>query len=269
MATFTEAELAPSAIAAERERLRETSQHVADLEKQLDALQKELEVARTRREKLRLSVQWRELMAAVNADEEVYAVVERLTGAFAAFRESLVEPENYRQEQKEEVPNVDDIVPYSDTDDYADFSGVETAVEELLAALREQLESHAATPPLSSRLSKRTSSCGSLAVNEKPDCPVGKLTGTHKAKAVVRRKALLKLLVITVLIGRVEQYCGFKSISDAGNVPQPDAEEIRDGVASVWQWILHEQPELLTAAENVEWKEIVITFLGESYAMPP
>ncbi|KAG5473830.1 hypothetical protein LSCM1_04461 [Leishmania martiniquensis] len=269
MATLTEAELAPSAIAAERERLRETMQHVADLEKQLDVLQRELEAARTRREQLRLSVQWRELMAAVNADEEVYAVVERLTDAFAAFRESLVEPENYQQEQKEEGPNADDILPYSDTDDYADFSGVETAVEELLAALREQLESHAATLPLSSQHSRCTSPCGSLAPLEKLNCPSGESAGAPNVKAAVRRQALLKLLAITILMGRVEQHCGFKSISDPSNAPQSEAEEIRDGLASFWQWLLHEQPGVLTAAESTEWKEIASTFLGESYAMAP
>ncbi|CAC9509149.1 hypothetical protein conserved [Leishmania donovani] len=269
MATLTEDEIAPSAIAAERERLQEATQHVAQLERRLDALQRELEAARTQREQLLLSVQWRELMAAVNADEEVYAVAERMMDAFAAFRESLVEPENYLREQREEALNEDDIVPYSDTDDYADFSGVETVVEELLAAVKEQLESHAAAPPSSFRQSKHSSLGGSFASDEKPNHPAGESAEAHKVNADARRQALLKLLVITVLMGRVEQYCRFKSISDASNVPQSDAEEMRDGVASVWQWLFHEQPGVLTAEEGAEWKHIAGSFLGDSYTVAP
>ncbi|AIO00121.1 hypothetical protein LPMP_291730 [Leishmania panamensis] len=269
MPMLTEAEIAPSAIEEERKRLREATQHVTDIERQIDALHRELATARTRWEQLRLSVQWRELMAAVNADEDVYAVVERLTGAFAAFRESLVEPENYLQEQKGEVPNEEDIVPYSDTDDYADFSEVETVVEEVLATVKEQLESRTAASWPSSRNINCSSSCESSVSGEDPSCPDDELVMVQKAKATARRQALLKLLVITVLMGRVEQYCGFKLISEASNVPRSDAEEMRDGVTSVWQWLFHEQPGVLTAEESAEWKDIVRAFLGDSYAAAP
>ncbi|CBZ23860.1 conserved hypothetical protein [Leishmania mexicana MHOM/GT/2001/U1103] len=269
MATLTEDEIAPSAIAAERERLQEATRHVAELEGRLDAIQRELEAARTRREKLLLSVQWRELMAAVNADEDVYAVAERMMDAFAAFRESLVEPENYLQEQRDEVLSEEDIVPYSDTDDYADFSGVETVVEELLAAIKEQLESHATAPLPSFRQSSRSALYGSCASDETSNRPDGESAEAHEVNADARRQALLKLLVITVLMGRVEQYCMFKSITDTSSVPQSDAEEMRDGVASVWQWLFHEQPGVLTAEEVAEWMHIAGAFLGDSYTVAP
>ncbi|GET90456.1 hypothetical protein, conserved [Leishmania tarentolae] len=269
MATLSEDEIAPSAIAAERERLQEATQHILALEKQLDALHRELEAARTRREHLLFSVQWRELMAAVNADEDVYAVAERMMDAFAGFRESLVEPENYLQEQREEALNEEDIVPYSDTDDYADFSGVEAVAEELLATVKEQLDSHAAVPSPSLQQRNRSSLGGSFAWSQKLSGSDGGSTETQKVDAAARRQALLMLLVITVLMGRVEQYCGFNSISDASNVPQTDAEEIRDGVVSVWQWLFHEKPGVLTEEEGAEWKHIADTFLGDSYTMAP
>ncbi|KAG5490381.1 hypothetical protein JKF63_00501 [Porcisia hertigi] len=265
MSTLTVAEIAPSAVATEREKLREVTQHVQDLEIQLDALQSELKTARARRDQLRWSVQWRELMAAVNADENVYAVVERLMDAFAAFRESLVEPENYQREQRDELLQGQYIVPYSDTDDYADFSGVEAAVEELLTGVKENLEANTAVLPLSFRSSNRGSPSGSLVFTGNPQNSTGQ--SPDKERSAVRRQALLKLLVITVLVGQIGQHCGFESIPDPSDIPQSEAEDIRDGVASVWHWLFHEHPGVLTASESAEWKDIVSTFLGESYAV--
>ncbi|KAK7200095.1 hypothetical protein NESM_000059200 [Novymonas esmeraldas] len=270
MSDFTGADLAPSAIAAERERLRVATQRVADLERQVDVLQRELETARVACTQLRVSVQWRDLMTSVNDDEAVCAVAERLTDAFAAFRQSLVEPEGYRREQREEAVDDQHIVAYSDTDDYADFSVVEAAVEEVLAAAKDQLEAHAATPLPSSRHSRLASPCESVVLSGKPGQHTPSTSAdVLRAAAVARHQALLQLLVITVLVGKAEHHCQFDSIRDSSNAPQSDAEEMREGVVAVWQWLFHDQPGVLTAEEGAEWRHIVETYLGASYTAAP
>lgn len=264
MFTLTAAAIAPSVIAAERARLSAATERIAGVEEKLAALQRELEEARAEQAQLRISVQWRELMAAVNADDDVYAVTERLMETFTAFRESLVEPATYKQEQEAELNTGDDIVPYSDTDDYADFSSVEATVEELLAAAKDQLECHAAAAP--PRHSNRSSPSGSF------NPASGASAGASPAPAdgmQARRQALLQLLVITVLTGKAEEYCDFASIPDPSNAPRSEAEEVRDGVASVWQWLFFEKPWVLTAAERAEWMDIAQRFLGEGYAASP
>lgn len=275
MAALSSADISAAAIAAEKAKLADTQQRVKELSAQLARLQGELAAAQEEETNLSTRLRWRELMAAVNADDAVYSVTERVTETFASFRESLVEPEGYAQSQREELQAGEEMVPFEDTDDYADFSAVEAVVEEVLAAAKESLETHAADP--AARSSKRSSPSSSFTQR----AMTGRMSATGAATAAAesteaqathaaaRRQALLQLLVLTVLMGKVEEHCSFSAIPDPSNAPSTDAEELRDGVASVWQWIFYEQPNVLTAAERQEWMDVAATFLGEAYTAAP
>ncbi|KPI90682.1 hypothetical protein ABL78_0118 [Leptomonas seymouri] len=267
MSALTEADITTAAIAAERETLRATRQRVKDLTAQLAQLQEELEHAREEEQNLSNSLRWRELMAAVNADDAVYNVTRRLTNTFTAFCESLMEPKGYAQSQRDGTESCDEIVPYSDTDDYADFSGVEAVVEDALAAAKESLEVHSADP--FARPSNHNFSHNSFTQRSKSNRNVEESEEERISNAAARRQALLQLLVVTVLMGKVEEHCQFSSIPDPSNAPSTDAEELRDGVVSVWQWLFYEQLTVLTAAEREEWMDIAKTFLGEPYTAAP
>jgi hypothetical protein len=268
MSALSTADISATAIAAEKERLAATQQRVRDLSERVAQLEAELAQAREEETRLSVSVRWRELMAAVNADDAVYGVTERLNDTFAAFRESLVEPEGYEQSQREELKPGEEMVPYSDTDDYADFSAVEAAVEDVLAAAKESLEAHAADPR--ARSSNRCSTTSSFAHRSKANRgPSSESAEAQAANEAARRQALLQLLVLTVLVGKVEEHCSFKAIPDPSNAPRTDAEELRDGVASAWQWLFYEQPSVLTEAERKEWIDIATTFLGDAYVTAP
>lgn len=267
MSVLTLADISSAAIAAEREKLVAAHQRVQDLAAHVAQLQAELQQAREDEANLSTRLRWRELMADVNADDTVYSVTERLMDTFAAFRESLVEPEGYAQSEQEEVKSGEDIVPYSDTDDYADFSAVESVVEDVLEVAKEALETHSAVSL--ARGSGRGSLTSSYTSRGRPSCASAESPETQATNAAVRRRALLQLLVVTVLMGKVEEHCSFSAIPDPSNTPRTDAEELRDGVTSVWQWLFYEQPAVLTAAERKEWMDIASTFLGEAYTAAP
>lgn len=263
-------EITRAAIAEEKEKLSATRERVKELTAQVAELQVELERAREEEERLSGSVRWRELMAAVNADDDVYGITERLTETFAAFRESLKEPENYVQSQRDDAKAEEAIVPFSDTDDYADFSAVEAAVEDVLAVAKESLQTHAADPLMrSAHRSSLTESFAQRALSTRAASSATESEAVRASMAVARRRALLQLLVLTVLMGKVEEHCSFDSIHDPSCAPQTDAEELRDGVSSTWQWLFYEQPALLTAEERAEWLNIATTYLGEAYTAAP
>ncbi|KPA80545.1 hypothetical protein ABB37_04752 [Leptomonas pyrrhocoris] len=267
MSVLTSVEISPASIAAEKAKLTATHQRLESLTAQLTQLQEEVKKVRDEERNLSASVRWRELMAAVNEDDAVYGITERLTDAFTAFHESLVEPEGYMQNQRDEAQSGENIVQYSDTDDYADFSGVEAVVEDVLAVAKESLETHSADPTI--RSSNRSSPAGSLTHRAKSNRASAESEEDFVWNAAARRQALLQLLVVSVLMGKVEQHCRFDSIRDPSDAPRTDAEELRDGVAAVWQWLFYEQPTMLTAAERKEWMDIAGTFLGEAYTATP
>lgn len=282
MASVSSSELSAEAIAAEKAKLAATRHRVKELSSQVAQLQAELDQARAEEASLASGLQWHELMAAADADASVYAVMERLTETFAAFRESLVEPENYLTSQQEEAKSDEEVVPFCDTDDYADFSAVEAAVEEVLATAKQSLETHAADPLV--RPGHRSSLTESFAQRTKTvrggygaDASAGAAGPSYGSEpleartkaAAERRRALLQLLVLTVLIGKVDEHCSFAAIADPSSAPSTDAEELRDGVASVWQWLFYEQPTVLSREEREEWMQVATSYLGEAYTAAP
>lgn len=227
--------------------------------------QQELEEAQ--QETAKCEAEWSALLAELTANAAARAVQDKLLAAVKAFKAGLQVPENYESEEG---------IAYSDTDDYADFTPVESAVEEVLDEVRPVLEySLNASQTVASSfesLKEMLGSTGHRPVSPPPP-PSSGTSSTHRKgdseeQMKRRRCALLKLLVLSLVVGRLPELCNFASIPDSSNAPVGDAEDMKEEVASVWQAALHGRGPL-TASEKQEWCNTVTTFLGPPFDSLP
>ncbi|KAF5225176.1 hypothetical protein ECC02_001721 [Trypanosoma cruzi] len=221
MAGLTEEDITEEAIHSEEARLLNETRKITQLQAHIAALQAELKVAEEERTRLANSLRWRRMMAEVEKDEEITGITAAMTAALNEFRASLRPPEDYDEAREN--------IPYVDTDDYADFSPIESLFDDRLALVWELVS--------------------------------GDGDGAAGERAVRHRRAMLMLLVLTVNLGRLAEFAG----AEAEVVEE--TEELKENVTSVWQQLLYSDCGL-TPPEKLEWKEVVQTFLGAPYDTP-
>ncbi|KAG8341138.1 hypothetical protein TRVL_08033 [Trypanosoma vivax] len=227
MSILTADDITEEAILAVKKQLLAQDEKVEQLRHQLSQVQLELANAESERSRIANMLQWRSLMAEVERDDDVAGVTAAIEAAVAEFHTSLQPPEDYDEKLEG--------IPFSDTDDYADFSLIETIIDDRLEAIRRLVADNAAPPE-----------GGSAEAGEKDEVEARRQ----------RRRALLMLVVLSV------------NVSNITNLPTADivtqAEEMREGVASQWDSFLFGNSGLLED-EKEEWRKVVRTFLGPPY----
>lgn len=277
------ADLTRSAIEERRKEVQRCETEIVDVEQRMSSLQEELAALHERKALLEKDVLWRTLMAEAESVEEGrdnstqsirQNVAERVELAVSEFKRSLQEPAEYRAECSADSNG--EPVPYCDTDDYADLTALDNVVDELVDEVNQSLVEHAA-PHLTTASSHNSSIASSIASRDamstaaatpasEPKGNVEKQKDVEDASA--RRRALLKLLIVSLYAGRIEELCGFAEMPDPSSVPSSDADDIKDEVAGTWQRVLYES-HVLTPAEKTEWRRIVAAFLGQPFSSPP
>ncbi|CCW67343.1 unnamed protein product [Phytomonas sp. Hart1] len=301
-------DIAPEAIEQLLEYLREGKEHLDKLKEQKQVLQEQIEKEESHLMGIKHDVQWRQLMAEVEViRNEEYLHNDKNGGnsigithlcvvfedAIQKFKSSLIQPEDYDSGSGDES-----VIPYSDTDDYADFTIVEDVIEDALGGVESLLMTNSTTQSGCSHT--RKSSFASLyaqeafadhkfsaSSNSSQTCSfsyesvLGKdrMTTARKGSCsdatdggeeyrAARRRGLLLLLVLSLYVGRIEELCGFGEIPDQSDVPSADADEARDSVVAMWQSLLYES-RVLTEDERKEWISIVTRYLGSPFDTPP
>lgn len=249
MDTLTLHDISPEAIDAQQKILIQCDAELEQLAAQMAEVEARRAALLERRNQIQRDLVWRHLMAEVEVpSSRAAAVVDALEEAGRVFTQSLMTPDDYIAE----VGDDGSKIAYSDTDDYADFSVVERCVEGILDEVRVALKT-ASTPQKmisESRGDKTTASASEDA-----------------SRAQSRRAAMLQLLVLSIYTGRVEKLCHFDKIHRVGNVPMQTAEELREEVSELWKWAL-DQPNVLTVEERLEWKEVLLVYLGQAFVSP-
>ncbi|CCW59678.1 unnamed protein product [Phytomonas sp. EM1] len=310
MHTLTTRDITPQAIQQQLEYLLKCEEHLTQLKEQRQALQELIEKEESHLTDIKHDVQWRQLMAEVegirneeplcNDDNEgANSNIARLCIAFEdaiqKFKSSLIQPEDYGSGSGDES-----VIPYSDTDDYADFTVLEDVIEDALGEVESLLITNSATQSrgvvsmksssvsihaqesfVDSKFSESSNDSRSYsflhesesskdqAAARKRDCgDSAEMEKENQQRRVERRRGLLLLLVLSLYVGRIEELCSFAEISDQSDVPSADADEARDSVVVMWQSLLNDS-KILTEDERREWANIVSTYLGSPFDTPP
>lgn len=243
MSHLTMQDLQPERIQAQRVLLAELDQKLDAVQAKKEELLREEESLSAQRAAVAMDIVWRELMFEAEGDGVVDEMERAVREACEAFKASVAEPEGYAQSAAE---GGEALVPYSETDDYADFSIVEAVVEEYVNDIKEHL----------------TSSCPSSAAT--PRAGVSVLDAQQLAN---RRRSLLRLLVLSVLVGRLNEMCELDQVKECKDV-LAEWDDMKEELTDVWQTVLYGASHL-PAEEAEKWKYNVTSFLGEPFDSPP
>ena len=121
---FTTDDVSPSTLHRDELRVEELARAVEQRRQQLAEAEAELESASA-------SLSWRRLMKDVFSDDCAQTCLAAINRGIALFEANLLEPNGYAVES--------DGVPYRASDDYADFSCVEAAVDTATSAIESQM----------------------------------------------------------------------------------------------------------------------------------
>ncbi|EPY34517.1 hypothetical protein STCU_01546 [Strigomonas culicis] len=178
------------------------------------------------------------------------------------FVKSLSAPSNYEEEATQENGFV---IPYSTTDDYADFTALEAILDDEINRLQEAFLACAVSDQAPS---KAASEAGSRRPSVAGDAapPSARSPRGDEDRAQRRRRLLLRLLFLTLHVGRLEALCHIDEIHEDADQVVAAAEELKEEVAQLWQWVtLEHRPYVLSAEEREEWRFILETYIGAPF----
>mmetsp|Transcript_17703 Transcript_17703/g.20145 ORF Transcript_17703/g.20145 Transcript_17703/m.20145 type:complete len:228 (-) Transcript_17703:149-832(-) len=110
--------------------------NVARLQKIASELKLRFEEAQQEANAAAQALEWKRLLRRIEDDDLLKATVADLRKAIAVYHASFREPDGYRAHEGGEESPVD----YTATDDYADFTGVDKCVDDVLDSMHEQLD---------------------------------------------------------------------------------------------------------------------------------
>lgn len=118
------------------EALHSEELQVVSLQRRAAELKQQFEEAQREADAAAQGLEWKRLLRRIEDDALLKETVLRLRKIIAAYHTSFREPEGYRNTHDGEESPVD----YAATDDYADFTGVDRCVDEILDVMHEQLD---------------------------------------------------------------------------------------------------------------------------------
>ncbi|CAD2218551.1 hypothetical protein ADEAN_000604000 [Angomonas deanei] len=215
--------------------VEECNRKLETLQKRKEEIEKEIRETEALRDAAESEEQWAKVSEELKAlrDTDFSSLQKSLQEAVEAFNKSLHAPPGY---DKEAVVEDGYVIPYCDTDNYADLSAFDGVVEEETSEFQEQLAAVAHT-----------------------------IKKDEDANTKKRRNLVLRLLFLTLHIGRIETITDFDLISDEAERPFSDVNELKEEVAAQWQWLLYQDTHVLSSQEREEWRSVVTTFLGPPF----
>lgn len=223
----------PSEITIEALRAEELS--VVALRQRAEVLKAQYEEAEREASSAAQALEWKRILRRIEDDALLKQSFVSLRGAITAYHQSFKEPEGYHNSGDGE-----DVVDYTATDDYGDFTGVDRVVDEILDKMHEQLEAGH-----SDRAALMLLICSSE-------------IGRELQSAVEQSKS---------------------TSGNAVAIPVGEIEDCRDGIVAEWQQLFFDAGEdvpsvalgsgRLSEVDAQRWFEVVASHLGAPFDSRP